>query len=119
MKILFNNCYGGYGLSKEFIEFFKKNSALDVKHLEYLNRHDPELIRLVEQFGLERAGNNTELEICEIPDACSYKIIEYDGWEAVEFWINVTMTELRNGLSEEKLSLIQAGSTIKVINNSL
>ena len=46
-------------------------------------RHDPALIQVVEEFGIEANGRCAELEITIIPDGIEYQIGEYDGLEWV------------------------------------
>tara|TARA_R100001480_G_scaffold28471_3_gene38873 strand:+ start:107 stop:403 length:297 start_codon:yes stop_codon:yes gene_type:complete len=46
-------------------------------------RHDPILIKAIEEIGTERASkSHTELLVTEI-DGNQYVITEYDGWESV------------------------------------
>lgn len=81
MKVLFNNCYGGFCFSKAFLEAHPK-----IKDSEYA-RTDPELIKMVEDFGLERASANlSAMAIALVPDeATDWWIDEYDGYEAVYY----------------------------------
>jgi hypothetical protein len=80
MKILINNCHGGYGFSEEFEEFFGMKSW----EITELPRHDPKLIQAVENFGIEKAsGWAADLLIEEI-EGNKYRIKEYDGLEFVE-----------------------------------
>jgi hypothetical protein len=48
------------------------------------NRHDPDLVAVVEAIGCEKAsGISAELKIIEIPDGTDYEINDYDGMESV------------------------------------
>lgn len=133
MKVLVNKCYGGYGTSKEAgLEWLKRTGAVytvleDSYHLiveidgerhymDHLDRTDPVLIEIFEEFGSEfTSGMHAELEIQEIPDGCEYEIGEYDGKEWIdETWINVTVEELKTGLSEDRLALSQRVSCIRI-----
>ena len=133
MKVLVNKCYGGYGTSKEAgLEWLKRTCAVytvleDSYHLiveidgerhymDQLDRTDPVLIEIFEEFGSEfTSGMHAELEIQEIPDGCEYEIGEYDGTEWIdETWINVTVEELKTGLSEDRLALAQRVSCIRI-----
>lgn len=80
MKIVINDCYGGYGLSEDFLEKYGK---------EFIERerNDPELIAAIEEFGEDEAsGYYSSLSIVQIPDDCTdYCIHEYDGAESVIF----------------------------------
>lgn len=81
MKVLFNNCYGGFGFSKAFIEVCPK-----IKHRECL-RTNPDIIKAIEDFGLDRASNNfSAIAIALVPDeATDWWIDKYDGWESVYY----------------------------------
>lgn len=52
-----------------------------------IERHDPDLIRVVEELGGEHrtgaSGQCAELRIVEIPDGTEYEISEYDGSEHI------------------------------------
>lgn len=78
MKFVINNCFGGYGLSQEFLAKYGKK-------FEYLERNDPELVAAVEEFGeAESSGFCSSLCIMDIPDDCTdYYIDEYDGRENI------------------------------------
>lgn len=80
MKIVINDCYGGYGLSEEFLDKYGK---------EFIERerNDPELIAAIEEFGeCEASDEYASLSIVQIPDDCTdYYIHEYDGAEGVIF----------------------------------
>ena len=47
------------------------------------NRHDPLLIKVVEELGVMANGACAELVVVEIPDGVEYEIDEYDGLESV------------------------------------
>lgn len=46
-------------------------------------RHDPALVKVVEDMGNEASGQCAELAIVEIPDDIAYEIAEHDGYEHV------------------------------------
>jgi hypothetical protein len=50
---------------------------------QVLNRDDPVLIQVVEEFGLKASGNYAKLKIVEIPDDVEWQIEEYDGIEHI------------------------------------
>lgn len=100
-KIVFNNCYGGFSLSLEAVDWLEKNandSALidaikDEKQstpkmylghviCRYLPRHHKDLIAVVEALGSAANGNCADLAIAHIPGR-QYRIEEYDGAEDV------------------------------------
>ena len=133
-KVVYNNCYGGFGLSAKAIAYILRQNKPDVKlffykqdfenwdwhytkcneaeatHVflkdfgdefyyaqvnqvqfndnvvydsqVYKNRHDPRLIKAVEELGEEANSNYAKLRIAEI-ESDLYRIDEYDGLETV------------------------------------
>lgn len=108
-KIVYNNCYGGYTLSDKAIEWLSEHGSertkkfIAQKRLEanektindstkifyvmdalryFLQRHDPDLVAVVEALGKEVNGTFSSLAIEEI-DGDQYYIEEYDGKETV------------------------------------
>lgn len=111
-KIVYNACYGGYGLSVAAMELiaelkgvklYKKPYFRD-HYLFYLDeactvsfpdpdRHDPELVKAVETLGDAANGYCARLQIYET-DSDQYRIEEYDGSESVvisydDSWIRI------------------------------
>ena len=94
-KVAFNGCYGGFGLSDKAVDRLKE---LGVKYdyhseYEYMPRHHPLLIQVIEELGKEASGDYSNLCISKI-DSPLYKIDEYDGSESVVTpddigWINI------------------------------
>ena len=78
MKIVINNCFGGFGLSDDFLDKYGKE-------FRELKRNDPELVAAIEEFGEEESsGYYSKLHIVEIPDdSTDYYVHEYDGAEDV------------------------------------
>jgi hypothetical protein len=135
MKLLINVCYGGYGISDEAFELWakKKNIELTKKTLEYgdygyyvdgdtiisendIDRDDPTIIEVFEELGSERtSGRHGQLKLVELPDGCQYDITEFDGWESIgDTWITVTVKELMEGLSPDKLEAALNVRSIKI-----
>ena len=105
MKVVINNCYGGFSLSDEGTEAYLKakypNSTITKEKSEYnfagddfyldgeffsnreITRDDAELVRVVEELGKAADGMCAKLKIVEIPDDISWEIEEYDGMEWV------------------------------------
>jgi hypothetical protein len=111
-KILYNTCYGGFGLSEEFIKHV--NGSIDYQW--YCGRDDQELIQKAIDFGLDKAsGMFANLAITEIPDICNYEIDEYDGSESVNATLPVSMDELESGLSKEKLAVLAENPYISLV----
>jgi hypothetical protein len=100
-KIVYNDCYGGFGLSKKAIQRYCELSGLGAKFVEDeysgywelpngdywyasdLSRDDPFLVQVVEELGEEAEGNAASLSIRELPADTKYRIDEYDGLETV------------------------------------
>lgn len=109
-KVVFNDCYGGYGLSeiglKRYCELTKQNPK-EVSEYD-IDRHDPFLIQVVQELGAKAEGHYSKLVIAEIP-GCEYRISEYDGWESVEYpemdqnWILIDTKENREKYPEKFL----------------
>ena len=93
-KVVYNACYGGFGLSKkaaeklaelgveEAIEYLKEKESYPL-YLIKTPRHDPRLVQVVEELGKESWGDCAKLKIEEI-DCEIYRISDYDGNERVE-----------------------------------
>ncbi|MBP5594173.1 MAG: hypothetical protein J6Y02_02235 [Pseudobutyrivibrio sp.] len=96
MKIVINNCYGGFGLSKE-----ARNYMIG----KWVDGEDPrcnlELIALIEREGSEAVSDGgSDIRIVEIPDeATDYLINEYDGRESVIYVLDgkICKGEVVNG----------------------
>lgn len=92
VKVVINNRFGGFGLSKEAVAFIEAatNEPVD----EYCHtRHCEHLVNAVEILGAEADGIGSELIVVELKGN-RYIIDEYDGMErAVEpediKWIEV------------------------------
>ena len=101
-KIVYNDCYGGFGLSKKAIERYCELSGLGAKLVEEdeysgywelpngdcwyhskLSRDDPFLVQVVEELGKEANKRYSNLQIVELPAGTLYRIEEYDGAETV------------------------------------
>lgn len=78
MKFVINNCFGGYGLSQDFLDKYGEELAV-------LERNNPKLVSAVEEFGEDKAsGFYSSLCVMDIPDDCTdYYIDEYDGAETL------------------------------------
>ena len=107
MKVVINQCYGGFGLSDKAFERYlgikriafesyvsRYNSRLyyQAGHLKdedyYLSvydieRNDPALVQAVEELGLEANSQHSSLKVVEIPDDVKWYVSEYDGWETI------------------------------------
>jgi len=101
IKVVYNACYGGFGLSKKAAERLAQLGVDDMYDeikmregssfkafgesysLPYnFARHDPRLIQVIEEFGNEASGAFAYLKIKKIKGN-KYIIDEYDGNEVV------------------------------------
>lgn len=77
MKIVINNCWGGFCVSKEAQEYCNESSP---------SRTNEKLIEFIETFGsTEASGSYSLLVIKEIPDNVYYEIVNYDGMEYIMY----------------------------------
>lgn len=85
MKIVICKKHGGYGLSKEAIEWLvSKGIDCDPYVNDPLERNDPLLIQMLKELGSKKAsGPYAKLGIVEIPDDVDWDIRDYDGKEWV------------------------------------
>lgn len=116
MQVVINRCHGGFEFSPEAVEILTNLLGEDgCYNLElYENRHNPVLVSLVKNMGKRASGGCANLEIVEIADGLHYEIEEYDGYESVTPYLGVTEEELRNGLSEERFSLLKYTNIIRL-----
>ena len=86
MFILLNKCYGGFGLSDEFVEEYPEYKS-HAKWHDSDFRTNEELIDRIRKFGLTRAGwEYANLSIVSIPnDVTDWRMQEYDGYEYIEY----------------------------------
>jgi len=90
MKIVINNCYGGFGLSEKAARRYCELKGVDYEKrwnvynsADETKRTDPLLIQVVEELGKEASAWGARLKIEEIPNGSYYRISEYDGWEEI------------------------------------
>lgn len=85
MKVVINQCYGGFSLSKAAIEEYAKRSGkLESEFYDRdIDRDDKDLVAIVEEMGEAANGSCADLNVVEIPDGISWQIEEYDGYEHV------------------------------------
>lgn len=107
-KIVYNGCYGGFGISKAAMQRYAEIAGWTFVVDEYpgmlnkffyhlkdpegniyndydiiQNRADPILVQVVEELGREANGPYSELIVQEIPMGLKYRIEEYDGMESI------------------------------------
>lgn len=82
MKIIINNTWGAFDVSKEAQEYCDINISETLFNNDL--RTNERLIEFIERFGSEKAsGEFSLLQIREIPDNVYYEIINYDGMEYI------------------------------------
>lgn len=94
MKVVVNNCYGGFGISEEALKYigipYKKDGRwLVLENPEWLGSYDcrtnSKLIEFIEKFGYKRAsGDCAKLGIEEVPQGWLFRIDDYDGLETLD-----------------------------------
>lgn len=85
MKVIVNNCFGGYSVSEEAIDLYRQLSGTTdpiSRYAEWL-RTDPIMIDVVEKLGQRANGRAAELVTIEVPDGYDYRINDYDGLESI------------------------------------
>ena len=82
-KILYNACFGGFGLSEEAIAEYNKRTGNDIKWSDDIERDDPVLVAIVEEMGDKANGPYSRIRIAELNVGTKYYIDEYDGRESV------------------------------------
>ena len=100
-KIVYNACYGGFGLSDKAVQRYSDLTGLGLTHHkpyllghwelpngDYwydtdLSRSDPILVQVVEELGEEANGDYAKLAFREVEPGTKYRIDEYDGMESV------------------------------------
>jgi hypothetical protein len=87
MKVVINNCFGGFSVSEEGARRIAELKGLPHVPERYgasgYDRNDPALVQAVEELGPAANGAHAKLAVVEIPDDVSWEIDEYDGAEHV------------------------------------
>ena len=79
-KIVINRCFGGFGLTDLVLNAYRLKTGKEWDG----DRTDPELIKIIEQFGSASSSDEyAEIKIVEIPDGVKWRIEEYDGCESI------------------------------------
>jgi hypothetical protein len=90
MEVLYNTCYGGWGISDKAMELYKlrniNDNSIELVYDELLCRTDPILIQIYNELGDEMNTKWCKIKIKKIPKKYEnyYFISEYDGKECVE-----------------------------------
>ena len=82
-KVVYNACYGGFGLSSEAVARLKElGSTINSAYLPWaFPRHDLLLVQVVEELGDKANTWASKLLIANVSGP--YRIEEYDGLETV------------------------------------
>ena len=107
MKIVINSCHGGFRLSQAAFRMLDELEAPKEQDEVYFfdNRHDYNLVRVVEELGAGASDECSRLEVVEWPDAVPYRINEYDGWEKVTVDVSGLLNQHREEIQEGKTCL--------------
>lgn len=83
--VVYNTCYGGFGLSSEAEARYAelKGISVDSFWIDEIPRHDQHLVQVVQEFDDKASGTFSSLKIEWIPRGSKYYIKDYDGSETV------------------------------------
>jgi len=83
MKVVINDCHGGFGLSDAALKEYKiRKDITDPNFYHYdIPRDCPVLVEMVERGDVDSVYS--DLRVVEIPDDVNWYIEEYDGLEHV------------------------------------
>lgn len=86
-KVVYNACYGGFSLSLNACKKLAELKGVDVDSIDPygygIDRHDAQLVKVVEELGKAANGSCAKLAIRELETGTRYYIDEYDGLESV------------------------------------
>jgi hypothetical protein len=85
MKVVINTCFGVFSLSEAAIQRFCELDGCSPTDFwpSMVERNDPNLVKVVQELGVDAETPCSELKIVEIPDGVKWHIHEYDGLEHV------------------------------------
>jgi len=83
MKVVINDCHGGFGLTEAALNEYKIRKGVTDPNFYYYDipRECPVLVEMVERGDV--GGDFSDLKVVEIPDGVNWYIEEYDGLEHV------------------------------------
>ena len=83
MKVVINDCHGGFGLSDAALKEYKIRKGITDPNFYYYDipRDCSVLVEMVERGDVD--GVYSDLKVVEIPDDVNWYIEEYDGLEHV------------------------------------
>lgn len=86
MKVVYNDCYGGFSISQKAIDRYWEIKGEPIPENWYnrdIKRSDPILVQVIEELGPLADGAFAQLAICDVPSGERYRIDEHDGIESV------------------------------------
>ena len=83
MKVVINQCHGGFSISAEALQEYIKLSGNKQATGYDISRNDINLVAIVEKLQEKANGPFAKLTIVEVPDDVKWFIQEYDGMEWV------------------------------------
>lgn len=85
MKLVVNQCFGGFDLSKAAKERYTELSGNRPKCWDDLKRNDKYLVQVVEELGEEASTFLSDLAVVDVMNGVLYRINCYDGLETIEY----------------------------------
>lgn len=89
MKVVINQCYGGFSLSQAALAALEKKGYVNVTATfegRTVGRRDPRLIEVVEELGADANGTTAKMVVVDLPDSITdWRIREEDGYECVDY----------------------------------
>ena len=83
MKVVVNNCHGGFGLSEKAYKRLSELGARLGDSMSKESRSASSLIQVVEELGAEANDKYSKLVVIEIPDGIEWELHEENGKEWV------------------------------------
>ena len=81
MKIVINDCYGGFGLSEQATNWMTEK--MGEFYYGDIERNNPILVQCIEELGSNANDTFSKLKIVKIPDEVKWEINDYDGMETI------------------------------------
>ena len=84
-RVVINKCHGGFGLSDAATARYKLLAGITDPDWYFtdIERDDPMLVQVIEEYGPLANDRCSELRIVEIPADVQWEIAEYDGYEHI------------------------------------
>jgi len=85
MRLVINQCFGGFDLSKAAKKRYTELSGNMPKDWDNLERNDKYLVQVVEELGEEASTFLSDLAVVDVMNGALYRINYYDGLETIEY----------------------------------